>query len=294
MERRDMTFKHVVGKSTLKEGITIHKDFESFFESPEPGKKREVTLLFGDGQSTTATLRKLNNARHHVQIKYERKEHRPFLNWLNDVFEGTRSGIAMGEILEFHKIAVDVFELVPITANEDATTNLYVARTKYHNSSVIVDTAIYCEIQQIISNVTFRLNESQSFYNKELKHQFTKYNWKQEGKAISELNLRYDFRKNRIQIEVEFGNARTYYQDYIKFMLSYNTQQIDFGILITPTIEFANILCEIGKQKALLKGKKSYSGMMHYEKAYREFNYLKDIFDMPIVILGLDISSLRG
>ena len=28
-----MTFKHLVGKSTLKEGITVHKNFESFFES---------------------------------------------------------------------------------------------------------------------------------------------------------------------------------------------------------------------------------------------------------------------
>ena len=72
-------------------------------------------------------------------------------------------------------------------------------------------------------------------------------------------------------------------------MLSYFSQQIDVGILVTPTINFANILCGIGKQKAIKKGRKTYSGMMHFEKAFREFHYLKPIFDMPIVILGIDI-----
>ena len=92
-----MIFRHVVGKSTLTEGLTVHKDFESFFESPEPGKKRDITLLFGDGQSTTATLRKLNNARHHVQIKYEKKANLPVVGqfeferfYVMDVIAGCR------------------------------------------------------------------------------------------------------------------------------------------------------------------------------------------------------------
>ncbi len=287
-----MIFRHVVGKSTLTEGLTVHRDFESFFESPEPGNKRDITLLFGEGQSTVVTLRKLNNARHHVQIKYETKAHLPLLDWLNKVFEGTRSGIAKGEILEFRKSAHDVFEIKPITYKDASKTSLYVARSTYHNSSDVADTAILGEVKQIVNNITFRLNEGQSYYNSELRRQFIKYNWEKEGKAIPELNLRYDYRKNRLQVEVEFGNARTYYQDYIKFMLSYNSRQIDFGMLITPTIEFASTLCEIGRQKALLQGGQSYSGMMHYEKAYRELSYLKDIFTMPIVILGIDISSV--
>jgi len=263
-----MIFRHVVGKSTLTEGLTVHRDFESFFESPEPGNKRDITLLFGAGQSTTVTLRKLNNARHHVQIKYETKAHLPLLNWLNDVFE-----------------------INPITSKDASKNSLYVARSLYHNSADVADTDIFGEVTQIVSNIPFRLNEGQCYYNSELRRQFIKYNWEIEGKAIPELNLKYDFRKNRLQIEVEFGNARTYYQDYIKFMLSYNSRQIDFGMLITPTIEFASTLCEVGKQKALLQGRQSYSGMMHFEKAYRELNYLKDIFKMPIVILGIDISS---
>ena len=104
--------------------------------------------------------------------------------------------------------------------------------------------------------------------------------------------MKYDYRKAAVQVEVEFGNARSYYQDYIKFMLSYFSKQIDLGTLITPTLGFANILCEIGRQKALQRGRKTYSGMMHFEKAFREFQYLRPIFDIPIVILGIDISPL--
>jgi hypothetical protein len=72
-------------------------------------------------------------------------------------------------------------------------------------------------------------------------------------------------------------------------MLSYFSRQIHLGILVTPTVDFANILCEIGKHKALQRGRKAYSGMMHFEKAFKEFHYLKPLFDMPIVLLGIDI-----
>ncbi len=45
-----MSFKHLVGKSTPKEGITIHENFESFFESPDLGEKKDITLLYGNNQ----------------------------------------------------------------------------------------------------------------------------------------------------------------------------------------------------------------------------------------------------
>ena len=36
---------------------------------------------------------------------------------------------------------------------------------------------------------------------------FTEYGWEKEGKAIPELDLKFDFRKSGVQVEVEFGNA---------------------------------------------------------------------------------------
>jgi hypothetical protein len=95
-----MTFKHLIGKSTLKEGITIHKNFEIFFESPDPGKKKEITLLYADEKSANVTLRRLDNVRELVHIKYTNKTHTPFVDWLNTAFAATRKG-SHGEFIEF-------------------------------------------------------------------------------------------------------------------------------------------------------------------------------------------------
>jgi hypothetical protein len=150
----------------------------------------------------------------------------------------------------------------------------------------------FAEVEKIITGISFKVDEGQAYYNRQIERGFSSLSWQKEGKAIQELNLKYDYRKAAVQVEVEFGNARSYYQDYIKFMLSYFSKQIHLGALITPTLGFANILCEIGKQKALKRGRRTYSGMMHFEKAFKEFQYLKPIFDIPIVILGIDISPL--
>lgn len=284
-----MTFKHLIGKSTLKEGITIHKNFESFFDSPEVGQKKEITLLYGN-QSAKVILRRLDNLRQHVQIKYTNKTHAPLLEWLNTVFAETKKG-SIGEFVEFQKIAPNIFTLLPITRDMAHHAKLYVADSMYHKAdqAILKGDATFSEVEKIINGISFKVDEGQSFYNREIERAFSEHEWRGEVKAIPDLDLKCDYRKDSIQVEVEFGNARAYYQDYIKFMLSYFTKQIHLGILVTPTLGFANILCEIGKQKALQRGRKTYSGMMHFEKAHKEFHYLQPIFDMPIVILGIDI-----
>ena len=285
-----MTFKHLIGKSTLKEGITIHRNFESFFESPDPGKKKEITLLYADEKSASVVLRRLDNVRKPVQIKYTNKAHAPFVDWLNAVFAATRKG-TYGEFIEFHKVAPDVFNLRPITIDMAHNAKLYVADSMYHKTDKIIlkSDVTFGEVEKMIEGISFNVDESQSFYNREIGKAFSQNDWQREIKAIPELELKCDYRKNSIQVEVEFGNARAYYQDYIKFMLSYVSKQIHMGVLVTPTLGFANVLCEIGKQKALQRGRKTYSGMMHFEKAFKEFHYLQPIFDIPIVILGIDI-----
>ena len=288
-----MTFKHLIGKSTLKEGITIHKNFESFFDSPNSGQKKEITLLYGNEQSVNVVLRRLDNVRKHVQIKYTNKAHTPFLDWLNEIFVETKKS-SIGEFMEFQKVAPDVFRLNPITIDMSHDAKLYVADSMYHKTDrdSLKEEESFFEIEKIINGISFKVDEGQTFYNLEIGKAFSEHEWQREVKVIPELDLKCDYRKKTVQVEVEFGNARAYYQDYIKFMLSYFSKQIHLGILITPTLGFANVLCEIGKQKALQRGRKTYSGMIHFEKAYKEFHYLKSIFDIPIVILGIDINPL--
>jgi hypothetical protein len=95
--------------------------------------------------------------------------------------------------------------------------------------------------------------------------------------------------------EVEFGNARSYYQDYVKFMLARKYRDARLGLLLCPTTSFAALLCELGRQRArenvVRERPAAYSGMMSYEKAVRELPFLGFMFEMPIVVAGGGVSG---
>jgi len=151
-----MTFKHLVGKSTLKEGITIHKNFESFFESPDLGQKRDITLVYANNQSVQVVLRRLNNVRKHVQIKYANKTQTSFVDWLNDIFAETRKG-TVGEFLEVEKISSDVFKLIPITKDMVHNAKLYIADSMYHKTDKerLSHNDSFLELEKVINGISF-------------------------------------------------------------------------------------------------------------------------------------------
>lgn len=97
--------------------------------------------------------------------------------------------------------------------------------------------------------------------------------------------------KDEVIVEVEFGNARTYYQDYVKFMLAHHRGTAEVGVLIVPTDVFARELCKVGRRRAHAKGRYSYSGMIHIEKVRRELQYLDFMISCPIVIAGIGMYS---
>lgn len=288
-------FRHVVGKSTLRDGITVHKDFEDWFESPGAGSKKEITLIYDRDKETTVILRRLNNKGKHVQIKYETTKHSQFREWLQVVFRMSREQ-AIGEILEFHKVSRDEYSIKPLPVEMIDGTNLRISKTLYHGGAqnIIPHVPVFKEVSEVVNEVSFRVGRTQTYYNQQLKEGFISKGWSADKPVIEDLNLRYDYRKANVQIEAEFGNARTYYQDYLKFSLAFNGGLISLGGLVAPTADFANVLCEIGRQKASQRinqqggGKPTYSGMMTYEKAAQEFQYLKFMLNMPIVVMGID------
>lgn len=109
---------------------------------------------------------------------------------------------------------------------------------------------------------------------------------------VQELGLKCDFAKDGVQVEVEFGNARTYYQDFVKFLLGNRYAGIELGVLVVPTSSFARHLCQIGQQRAVEKGRGQYSGMIDFDKVYREFHYLEFMLSMPIAIAGIGSTAL--
>src|SRR5262249_23699610 len=123
--------------------------------------------------------------------------------------------------------------------------------------------------------------------------------WREQPRVLSEIGLRCDFEKCGLWLEVEFGNARTYYQDYIKFLLASRNNRAKFGVLLCPTNAFAQLLCELGQKRAAAKRHASakapvYSGMMSYEKALRELPYLKFLLSAGLVVGGIEIDCKRA
>lgn len=146
---------------------------------------------------------------------------------------------------------------------------------------------VLTEIQVIVQSVDFVDTVGQAHYNQAFAHQFTGWAWEKEKRVVSDLGLKSDFSKNGAWVEVEFGNARTYYQDYLKFLIAFHHGTAKIGILIVPSESFARHLCNVGRQKAEIKGRTSYGGMIHFEKVKREFRYLEFMLSMPIAIAGI-------
>ncbi len=157
-------------------------------------------------------------------------------------------------------------------------------------------TQVFLLVRITIRKIQFLRNERQFYYNSEIKKGLIKKKWLCEQPVVNDKNIRLkcDYRKEDLQLEVEFGNARTYYQDLIKFVISYNAGIIRIGGLIVPSNNFAKHLCELGRRNATFQSNRirSYSGMMDFKKASLEFKYIKELFRIPFFILSID-SKLR-
>ncbi|MFH1884210.1 MAG: BglII/BstYI family type II restriction endonuclease [Planctomycetota bacterium] len=285
--------RDTIGKSTLSEGLAVPKTLESWVDAPGRGQKRELTLLLDD-QRATATLRRIANARGHVQIKYENKEGLPFRQWLASLFSPTEDGMG-GEYIELHKVGDDTYRVSPFPLSKKSKDRLTVVEWIFHrtNERAFHSRDAVREIPAIVQSVQYRPSEGQAFYNRQLSRHFVSWEWQREQRAIPELPLKCDFIKNYVQVEVEFGNARTYYQDYIKFLLAFQQRTTKLGVLIVPTENFAHALCLVGKEKAKEKGRRSYSGMIHMEKVRRELPFLAFMLKMPLAIASIDVYSSK-
>jgi hypothetical protein len=85
--------------------------------------------------------------------------------------------------------------------------------------------------------------------------------------------LRSDFKKDRVQIEVQFGNMARWYTDVFKFQLAYAQNHIDVAILIVATQMFANLIDE---------------NVAYWERVNRELPSAKMSLTLPIWVIGIE------
>lgn len=130
----------------------------------------------------------------------------------------------------------------------------------------------------------------QDALNKALAERFRARGWSSEPIAtigftvpeeLGELKLAGDFVKNRVFMEVEFGNVASMYRDIFKFQIANRSRAGDIGVLLTGT-------------KRLMKF--SDQGQATFEAAEKLLPYLSLGIQMPLWIIGIepeDWSSLE-
>ena len=85
--------------------------------------------------------------------------------------------------------------------------------------------------------------------------------------------IKADYKKARVQVEVQFGNMARWYTDVFKFQVSYSLDRIDVGVLVVPMQEFANTIDE---------------NVAYYERVVRELPYAKMSLTLPIWVIGIE------
>jgi hypothetical protein len=120
----------------------------------------------------------------------------------------------------------------------------------------------------------------QKALNAHLDKEFKQREWELQPPIVNrdrgggpETGLKGDYKKGRLQVEVQFGNMARWYTDVFKFQLSYSLGAIDVAVLVVPTQAFANLIDE---------------NVAHFERVRRELPWAKMSLTLPIWVIGVE------
>lgn len=124
----------------------------------------------------------------------------------------------------------------------------------------------------VVKTMTFTTSQKQM--NVLLNAEFKKKEWDCQPLVTQDqvTGIKSDYKKNRVQVEVQFGNMARWYTDVFKFQVSYSLGLIDVGVLVVPMQAFANTIDE---------------NVAHYERVVRELPYAKMSITLPIWVVGI-------
>ena len=143
------------------------------------------------------------------------------------------------------------------------------------------------ELEEILYECTNDLSLlSRPAFNRILEKGFIHRGWISQPQVFEsddDAYARFDFLKDRIGVEVQFGHASFIGIDLLKLQVaSYSgLDKIDFGIYITTTKAFQKHL----KTSYGLK----WEGSLTYEKLIRYLPHIRSAIQFPIYVIGIDI-----
>ena len=147
--------------------------------------------------------------------------------------------------------------------------------------------ALKNELEDIIFEATKDLSMlSRPEFNKRLEECFRQKGWTSQPQIFESDNdayARFDFLKDRVGVEVQFGHASFIGIDLLKFQVaSYsNLDSIDFGVYITTTTAFQKYMKKTYDQK--------WEGSLSFEKVVRYLPHIRSAIQVPIYVIGVDI-----
>jgi hypothetical protein len=146
--------------------------------------------------------------------------------------------------------------------------------------------ALKKQVEEILTQESSPADLSRPGFNALLRNRFIAAGWQDQPLVFgdpSDPGAKMDFLRDRVGIEVGFGHASFLGIDLLKFQVgSYSgLDRIDVGIYVVTTIGF---------QRALKAYKQNWEGSLTYEKVLRYLPHFKSAIQVPIYVLGLDIS----
>ena len=114
----------------------------------------------------------------------------------------------------------------------------------------------------------------QKAINKWFDKQFkdNQWDWHPDITEDGVTQLKADFRKGGLLVEIQFGNMARWYTDVFKMQVSYSLGKTEVGVLVAPTQSFAATIDE---------------NIAYYERIVRELPYAKMSITLPILVVGL-------
>ena len=143
------------------------------------------------------------------------------------------------------------------------------------------------ELEEIIYAATTDLSVlTRPEFNKILNEEFEKHGWETQPPVFDKNDdayAKFDFLKDRIGVEVQFGHSSFIGIDLLKFQVASfsNLDTIDFGVYITTTSAFQKAM----KQQYGLK----WEGSLTFEKVVRYLPYIRSAIQVPIYVIGIDL-----
>lgn len=152
--------------------------------------------------------------------------------------------------------------------------------------------SIKIELENIIKESTKDLSIlSRPNFNEILKNEFIKRGWQSQPEVFTEdtdAYARFDFLKERVGVEVQFGHPSFMGIDLLKFQIASfsNLDEIDVGVYIVATKNFIKRMPELYKSE---NDKLKWNGSLPFEKVINYLPHVKSAIQVPIFVIGIDI-----